>query len=118
MDDCIFCRIAAGDIPAEIVYEDDTVVAFDDVAPQAPVHTLVVPRGHYAHLGDDVPAEVIAGLFAAVPRIAELKGLSERGYRMIVNMGPDAMQTVPHLHVHVIGGASMGHGMVRFAGEE
>lgn len=115
MQDCIFCRIASGEIPAAVVYEDETVIAFDDVSPQAPVHVLVVPRGHFADLGDGVPADVLAGLFAAVPRVAEAKGLAGRGYRVIVNAGPDAMQTVPHLHVHVMGGARMGHGMVQFA---
>ena len=118
MDGCIFCRIASGEIPATVVYEDDIVVAFDDVSPQAPVHVLIVPRAHYGHLGDGVPPDVLVGLFAAVPRVAEAKGLSERGYRVIVNAGPDAMQTVPHLHVHVMGGARMGHGMVQFAEKE
>jgi len=117
VDGCIFCRIASGEIPAAVVYEDETVVAFDDVSPQAPVHVLIVPRAHYAHLGDGIPADVLAGLFAAVPRVADAKGLGKRGYRVIVNAGPDAMQTVPHLHVHVMGGARMGHGMVQFAEE-
>lgn len=118
MTDCIFCRIASGDIPAALVYEDDTVVAFDDVSPQAPVHTLIIPRVHYVHLGDDVPDTVLAALFAAVPRVAEAKGLADSGYRVIVNSGRDAAQTVQHLHVHVLGGAPMAHGMVRFAEEE
>lgn len=115
MDDCVFCRIASGEIPASVVFEDETVVAFDDVSPQAPVHTLIVPREHYAHLGDSVPAAVVAALFGAVPRVADVKGLGERGYRVIVNTGPDAMQTVKHLHVHLMGGAPMVHGMVQFA---
>lgn len=114
MEDCIFCRIVRGEIPARIVYEDDTIVAFDDVAPQGPVHALVIPRAHYASLSDDVPESVIAAVFSAVPKVAEIKGLSETGYRVIVNSGPDAAQSVAHLHVHVVGGAPMSHGMVSF----
>lgn len=117
MDDCIFCRVARGELPAAVVYEDDLVVAFDDIAPQAPVHTLVIPREHYTSLGDDVPRDTLAAIFSAVPRVAELKGVSASGYRVIVNNGPDANQTVPHLHVHVLGGRPMSHRMVRFADE-
>ncbi len=115
MSDCIFCLVADGEIPAAVVYEDETVVAFDDIAPQAPVHTLVIPREHYGHVGDGVPPHVIEALFSAVPRVAELKGVAESGYRVIVNTGRDAAQTVQHLHVHVIGGQRMAHGMVNFA---
>jgi histidine triad (HIT) family protein len=114
MEACIFCMIANGQIEARVVYEDEGVVAFDDITPQAPVHTLVIPRKHYANLSDDVPREVIASLFAAVPVVAEIKGVAESGYRVIVNNGPDASQTVQHLHVHVLGGARMSHGMVHF----
>jgi histidine triad (HIT) family protein len=96
------------------VHETQLVIAFDDLSPQAPVHTLVIPRGHYAHLGDDMPQEVIAALFEAVPVVAGLKGIALSGYRVIVNNGPDANQTVGHVHVHVLGGRSMTHGMVRF----
>jgi len=115
MDDCIFCRIAAGDIPADVVYSDDTVVAFRDLSPQAPVHVLIVPRAHYAGLGDGVPAGVLSALLAAAPRVAEATGVAASGYRCIVNTGPDAGQTVSHLHLHVIGGAAMSEGMVRLA---
>lgn len=117
MADCIFCMIANGEIPARVVYEDDNVVAFDDIAPQAPVHTLVIPRTHYASMNDDVPAEVLGAIFSAVPKVAELKGIKESGYRVIVNNGPDANQTVAHLHIHIMGGRAMGHGMVTFAEE-
>jgi len=117
VEDCIFCKMAAGEIPVSFVYEDDTVVAFDDISPQAPVHTLVIPRDHYAHLGDGVPQDTVAALFAAVPAVAEIKGIAVSGYRLIVNAGPDANQTVPHLHLHVLGGKPMSHGMVRFADE-
>jgi len=110
--ECVFCKIARGELPVRFVYEDDYVVAFDDVSPQAPVHTLVIPRDHYEHFGDGVPPTVSAALCNAVPRVAEAKGVAESGYRLIVNTGPDGGQTVSHLHVHVIGGSKLSHGMV------
>jgi histidine triad (HIT) family protein len=115
VDDCIFCKIVSGEIPVPFVYEDDLVVAFNDAEPQAPVHVLVVPRTHYRNLADRVPAEVAAALCAAVAKVAEATGVAESGYRVIVNNGPDALQTVQHLHVHVLGGARMTHGMVDFS---
>lgn len=117
MEDCIFCKIAGGEIPSTFIYEDEHVVAFDDLSPQAPVHTLVIPRTHHADLSDDMSYELMAALFAAVPRVAELKGVSHSGYRVIVNSGEDARQTVKHLHVHVMGGRPMSHGMVSFGAE-
>lgn len=118
MSDCIFCMVAKAEIPASIVYEDDSVVAFDDIAPQAPIHTLIIPKEHVAHLGDGVSPELLAALFSAVPVVAEKKGIADSGYRVIVNTGRDASQTVHHLHVHVMGGRPMTHGMVHFAAEE
>jgi histidine triad (HIT) family protein len=106
--------IARGDIPATFVYEDDHVVAFDDIAPQAPVHTLVIPRRHFATIADDVPSDVLEATMRAVPRVAEAKGIAESGYRVIINTGPDAAQSVHHFHVHVLGGRSMAEGMVSF----
>ena len=117
MDDCIFCKVGSGEIPATLVYQDDLVVAFDDISPQAPVHTLVIPRAHYADFGDGVPGPTLAALFAAVPAVARTKGIAESGYRVIVNNGSDANQTVRHLHVHVLGGRAMEHGMVTFVAE-
>ncbi len=114
MDQCIFCMIASGDMSARKVYEDDNVIAFDDIAPQAPVHTLVIPRQHFAHMSDDVPAEAMAAVFSAVPKVAEVKGVAEDGYRVIINNGRNANQTVGHLHVHIMGGKPMSHGMVNF----
>ncbi|MBI5230635.1 MAG: histidine triad nucleotide-binding protein [Coriobacteriales bacterium] len=116
MEGCIFCKVASGEIPATFVYEDEFVVAFDDISPQAPVHTLIIPREHFEHLSDGVPEQVTMALFTAVPEVARRKGVLESGYRVIVNAGPDANQTVPHLHVHVIGGKAMSHGMVNFSG--
>jgi histidine triad (HIT) family protein len=118
MSECIFCMIANGDIPAKVVLDEGPVLAFDDIAPQGPVHTLIIPKHHYAHMGDSVPSEVTAALFSAVPRVAAIKGIDASGYRVIVNNGRDAAQTVGHLHVHVIGGKQMAHGMVRFEDTE
>jgi histidine triad (HIT) family protein len=103
---------------AAIVYEDDLVLAFDDIMPQAPVHTLVVPKRHHSDLADGVPRETLCALFEAVPKVAEIKGVSDSGYRVIVNKGRDASQTVGHLHVHVLAGRHMAHGMVRFADDD
>jgi len=117
MRDCLFCKIVRGEIPARVVWQDDTVLAFDDVSPQSPVHTLVIPKEHFEHLGDGIPTETLAALFSAVPQVAKVKGVSDSGYRVIINNGLDANQTVGHLHVHVMGGQPMSHGMVRFSDE-
>jgi len=113
--DCIFCMIANGTIPATVVWQDERVVAFADVSPQAPVHVLIIPRGHYDGLGSDVPPEVLAALFGAVPLVAEAAGVAGSGYRVIVNTGADAGQSVPHLHLHLLGGAVLSEGLVRLA---
>ncbi len=115
VETCLFCGIVRGDIPAAKVYEDDTVIAFDDIAPQSPVHTLVIPKDHYANLDDGVPAETLSSLLSAATEVARIKSVDETGYRVIVNNGPDANQTVGHLHVHVMGGRAMSHGMVSFS---
>jgi histidine triad (HIT) family protein len=118
MEECVFCKIGRGEIPTNAVYEDEVVIAFDDLSPQAPVHTLVIPREHYTNLSDSVPADVSAALLAAVREVALIKGISTSGYRVIVNSGPDANQTVQHLHVHILGGRPMSHGMVNFSQDE
>lgn len=110
MEDCIFCKIARGEIPSTIVYEDDLVLAFEDLSPQMPVHTLIIPREHHANIGDDVPDELMGHLFNTVKKVAAIKGIDQSGYRVIVNTGKDAQQTVHHLHVHVLGGAPMNSG--------
>lgn len=117
MEKCIFCMVARGELDARIVFQNDLVVAFDDIAPQAPVHTLVIPREHYGSMSDNVPETIQGAVFAAVPEVAALKGVSDSGYRVIVNNGGDANQTVGHLHVHILGGRRMSHGMVNFEGE-
>lgn len=108
MSDCLFCKIIAGEIPSTKVYEDEVCYAFDDISPEAPVHTLVVPKQHYASLNDKVPAELLGQLFARVPQVAALKGVAESGYRVVVNTGADAGQTVHHLHIHILGGENLG----------
>lgn len=116
METCVFCKIAQGEIPIQPVYEDADVIAFNDLSPQAPAHVLVIPKDHYEHLGDGVPTEIVASLFCAVPEVARRAGIDKSGYRVIVNAGSDANQTVSHLHVHVLGGAPMRHEMVTFEG--
>lgn len=106
-DDCVFCKIIKGEIPSTKVYEDEAVLAFDDVNPQMPVHTLIVPKNHYANLSDDIPEAELGHLFAQVKRVAKLKGVDGTGYRTIVNTGDDARQEVHHLHIHVMGGGRM-----------
>ncbi len=112
MSDCIFCKIAAHEIPSTIVYEDDLVIAFDDLNPQAPVHTLVIPKQHFDSIIDDVPAEVLAAMVHAVGEVARAKGL-DAGFRVITNTGADAGQTVKHFHMHVLGGRPLGEGLIQ-----
>ncbi|MEG0071212.1 MAG: histidine triad nucleotide-binding protein [Raoultibacter sp.] len=110
MEDCIFCKIAAGEIGATKIYEDDRVLAFDDLEPQMPVHTLIIPKQHYSNIGDGIPDETMGYLFNTVAKVAKIKGIDKSGYRVIVNTGDDAQQSVHHIHVHVLGGASMNSG--------
>lgn len=109
MENCLFCRIAAGEIPADIVYRDDEVIAFKDINPQAPSHILVIPKRHIASMVDltleDGP--LLAHLFVAAKDIAHELGL-EQGYRFLTNVGPDAGQSVFHLHFHLLGGRKLG----------
>lgn len=109
-DDCLFCKIVAGEIPCTKVYEDEHVLAFEDVSPMMPVHTLIVPKNHYDSIVDDIPAEELGRLFGAVAKVAEAKGVVEGGFRTLVNTGDDACQSVHHIHVHVLGGAQMNDG--------
>ena len=105
---CLFCKIIAGEIPSSKVYEDETVFAFRDIAPQAPTHILVVPKAHLSGC-NDVTAEnsaVVAHIFEVIPQIAKAEGL-ENGYRVVSNCGEDAGQTVAHLHFHILGGKKL-----------
>ncbi len=108
-DDCIFCKIVGGAFGTEFVAENDLAVAFRDIQPQAPVHVLIVPRRHIPALRDLEPddAEVAASLLALAAQVAAAEGLHTGGYRVLTNDGPDAGQTVPHLHFHVLGGREM-----------
>ncbi len=107
--DCLFCKIVSGDIPADVVHETDTTVAFRDIEPQAPTHVLVIPRSHRPHaaaLAAEEPA-VLVDLVDAAAAIAEQEGL-DAGYRLVFNTGAQAHQTVFHVHLHVLGGRSLG----------
>jgi histidine triad (HIT) family protein len=105
-DDCLFCRIVAGEIPATVVHETPQTLAFRDINPQAPVHVLVVTRDHYADAGSLARADpALAGaLLAAAAEVAEQEGVAESGYRMVFNTGAGAGQSVFHVHCHVLGG--------------
>ena len=108
MENCLFCKIVAGQIPSTKVYEDETVLAFRDIAPQAPTHILVIPKAHIPSVAG-ITAEnsgVVAHIFEVIPEIAEKEGL-ENGYRVVSNCGADAGQTVPHLHFHILGGKTL-----------
>lgn len=108
MENCLFCKIIAGDIPSTKVYEDESILAFRDINPQAPVHILVVPKVHIQDT-DGINAEnsgVVAHIFEVIPQIAKAEGLSN-GYRVISNCGPDSGQMVPHLHFHILGGRAL-----------
>lgn len=110
MDECLFCRIVAGEIPAERIAENDHAIAFADIAPTAPVHFLVVPRRHVASLDElaDEDREVSAGCLELVRDAAREAGLMPGGYRTLANTGPDSGQVVMHLHFHVVGGRELG----------
>lgn len=106
--DCLFCKIVAGDIPSTKVYEDETVYAFRDINPQAPTHILVIPKAHIPSV-DGITAEnsaVVAHIFEVIPAIAKAENLTG-GYRVVSNCGPDAGQTVHHLHFHILGGKTL-----------
>ncbi len=108
--DCIFCRIAAGELGTAFVYESDAVVAFDDLAPQAETHVLVIPRRHLpsiAAVGREHDA-LLSELVAAANQVARERNLADSGYRILTNHGPDAGQTVHHLHLHLLGGNALG----------
>ncbi|PKM74169.1 MAG: histidine triad nucleotide-binding protein [Firmicutes bacterium HGW-Firmicutes-16] len=113
MTDCIFCKIAAGEIPSDKIYEDDKVVAFRDIHPQAPVHFLVVPKEHIKSAADITPvnSDIVAHCFEVIAKLAVQKKL-ENGFRVINNCGENAGQTVPHIHFHVLAGKPLGETLV------
>jgi histidine triad (HIT) family protein len=110
MEDCLFCKIASGAIPAAKVYEDEHCLVFKDINPKAPVHLLAIPKKHFAHL-HEIPAasaEVVQTLFAGVSQTIRQQGLDRAGYRLVVNSGEISGQAVAHVHVHILGGRSLG----------
>ncbi|MGI8548755.1 MAG: histidine triad nucleotide-binding protein [Gemmatimonadaceae bacterium] len=106
-NDCVFCRIVRGDIPAAIVAENHSAIAFRDLDPQAPVHVLVVPREHISSLFDAGDSVVLGDVMRLAKEVARREGISQSGYRTVINTGPDGGQTVDHLHAHVLGGRQM-----------
>lgn len=104
--DCVFCKIVDGDIPSDTIYEDDQIIAFNDLDPQAPIHFLVIPKKHITSLAtlDDSDRELISHIMVSIAKFAKDQGLDS--YRVVTNVGEDGGQTVPHLHFHVLGGRS------------
>lgn len=107
MTECLFCKIARGEIKASIVAQDDAFVAFRDISPQAPTHILVIPRAHVATLNEATDAGVLGRLLTHARDLARAEGLSERGYRVVINTNAEAGQSVLHLHAHLLGGRAM-----------
>ena len=104
--DCIFCRIVRGEAPADIVYQDDVVTAFRDIAPQAPTHIVLIPNRHIENLSelDEQDADDLGAMLLVAQNIAATEGIEDRGYRLVINTGVNAGQSVPHLHLHILGG--------------
>ncbi len=110
MTDCIFCKIVAGDIPADIVYKGEQVTAFRDINPVAPVHILIIPNHHIDDIRDSraFEGDVLKEMVRVANEVAAMEGIAESGYRLLINYGPDANLVVPHLHLHLIGGKPLG----------
>jgi len=108
--DCLFCKILSGDIPADIIYESDSAIAFRDVNPQAPTHVLVIPRKHVATINDldEDDQQMVGSLYLAAKEVAHAAGISEEGYRAVMNSNEGAGQSVFHIHLHVLGGRALG----------
>ncbi|OPY87833.1 MAG: HIT-like protein [Smithella sp. PtaU1.Bin162] len=109
MSDCIFCKIVQGEIPCAKIYENDQVLAFDDIHPMAPVHVIIIPKKHISTLLDvsDADNEVIVDLVSAARKIAKIKGIAEKGFRTVINCNAEGGQVVFHLHMHVLGGRKL-----------
>ncbi|HUT42491.1 MAG TPA: histidine triad nucleotide-binding protein [Gammaproteobacteria bacterium] len=109
MSDCLFCKMVAGDIKPDVVFEDDAVLAFRDVNPQAPTHVLVIPKQHIATTNDldETSADVVGKLYLAAKQVAADEGIADPGYRMVMNCNPGAGQSVYHIHLHLLGGRPM-----------
>jgi len=109
MSDCLFCKIVGGEIPADIVFQSDAAIAFRDINPQAPTHILIIPRRHISTINDvtDDDAPLVGSLFAAAREIAAQEGLADDGYRVVMNCGEGAGQSVFHIHLHLLGGRAL-----------
>ncbi len=108
-EECIFCKIVAGDVPGDIVYQDEDFLAFRDILPKAPTHLLIIPKIHIAsvvELADGQP-ELAGHLIIIAKNLAQKEGIAKNGYRLVINCGPEGGQVVPHLHLHLIGGRQM-----------
>lgn len=108
MSDCIFCNIIAGQIPSPRVYETDYLIVIKDINPKAPVHDLIIPKEHIASLNDLKGTKLAGELLLAAKKVAEIEGVAQKGYRVIINTGKNGGQLVPHLHLHLIGGRALG----------
>lgn len=110
MEDCLFCKIVNGEIPSSKVYEDEEILAFNDINPVAPVHVLIIPKKHITSLAhiQEGEEEIISKIFRVINKIAEEKGVKESGYRVVTNVGEDGGQVVKHLHFHLIAGEKLG----------
>jgi histidine triad (HIT) family protein len=107
---CLFCRIGRGEVPADLVHDDELVLAFRDISPKAPTHILIIPRQHVASAAElgEAHGTMLGRLFAVAARLAREAGVTERGFRLVTNAGPSAGQSVDHLHFHLLGGRSLG----------
>ena len=108
-DKCLFCKIVRNEISADVVYEDDTVIAFRDITPQAPVHVLIIPRKHVSTLNDLDDKAVAGYLLMTAKKLAKELGIDESGYRLVMNCNKQGGQTVFHIHMHILGGQQLGH---------
>ena len=114
MAGCLFCNIIEGKLDTQIIYENDKVLCFEDINPQAPVHCLIVPKEHHENLNelsDSGRLSLMGDIFQAALEVAKLKGIDERGFRLIINNGKEGSQIISHLHMHILGGKQIGGGM-------
>jgi histidine triad (HIT) family protein len=111
--DCVFCKIIAGEIPTEILYKDEEIIAFRDIKPLAPVHLLIVPRKHVPSLNEmeEADASLVGRMVVVASKLAQDEGIAEKGYRLAMNCGKEGGQLVPHLHLHLLGGRQLSDGL-------
>ena len=111
--DCIFCKIVAGEIPTEILYKDEEIIAFRDIKPLAPVHLIIIPRKHVPSLNEmkEGDAALVGRMVAVASKLAQDEGIAEKGYRLAINCGKEGGQLVPHIHMHLLGGRQLSDGL-------